>query len=199
MRRLVPVLLVLLATCAGVAAASALVPAGHDHAREAADAGSAGHEPNDDRARVYRLADDPGGREPGWGVRVYESTTGRTCLSAGRVDAQGRFGRAGDDGRLVELPPAPDGACADLGRHPLALSVRQYPARGGHPARAVVYGAVARADTVVELRCEGGPPRRLSTAEGRTFLAVAAGVRLDGCTLTVTPAGGDARSYPLGG
>jgi hypothetical protein len=191
MRRFLPSLLVLLAACAGVAGGTVLVPTSRDQVD------NADLEPGDGAPRVYRIAEDPSGREPGWGVRVYESGTGLGCVSAGRVDDAGRFGRVDADGRLVELPSAPDGACADLAKHPLALSIRRYASRAGQPARGVVYGVVAREGTAVELDCGEGRQSRLDTGRGGAFLAVDTDPRLTGCSLTVTPPGGDARSYEL--
>ncbi|HEX8085244.1 MAG TPA: hypothetical protein VF529_13210 [Solirubrobacteraceae bacterium] len=191
MRRLLPSLLVLLAASAGVAGGTVLVPTSRD------EVDNADLEPGDRAPRVYRIAEDPSGREPGWGVRVYESGTGLGCVSAGRVDDAGRFGRVDAEGRLIELPSAPDGACADLAKHPLALSIRRYASRAGQPARGVVYGVVARPETVVELDCGEGGRRALDTRPGGAFLAVDADPTLTGCVLTVTPRDGDARSYEL--
>ena len=197
MRRLLPVLAVLLVTIAGVAGASALAPSGdtgpHDPEPSNADV-----EPDGNRPATYRLADDPDGGL-GWGLRIYRSATGKTCPNAGRVDGEGRFGRSGDDGRLVELPAAPDGACADLREHPVALAIRRYAGQAGQPARGLVFGVVADASTEVLLRCDGRGDQRLDTSRRGAFLAVSEDGAWTGCSLTVTPASGDERTYALDG
>ncbi|HEX8103883.1 MAG TPA: hypothetical protein VF533_14800 [Solirubrobacteraceae bacterium] len=163
---------VLAATLAGVAAASALTgTASQSEPPPAAEQ----FVPRDGTTRVTPGAADPDGG-PRWGVRTYTSREGQSCVEVGRVTPGGRYGRLEANGEVAELPSAPSGVCGDLDVDPVILAINTRAARGGLPARTVLYGQAA---PDVEAMTAGAPGRAAApvalTGE-RTFVVVAEGI-----------------------
>jgi len=123
--------------------------------------------------RVVQTAPDPGGGLD-WAVRSYVSTSGASCVEAGRIK-DGRFGRLAPDGRFTatDLPDA--GTCASLAAEPVLLAINHYPAAEQRPARTVLFGQ-ARSD-VARLHVDapdGGRP--LAAGIGGGFVLPLAGM-----------------------
>jgi len=104
------------------------------------------------RPLALARAGDPGGGAP-WGLRVYRSATGRTCLAVGRV-VRGRIGLV-QSGQFKEFPGNFAGTCGRMGETHF-LAARREAADGSN----VLYGAVDR--TVRHLHL-------LRSATGRTW------------------------------
>jgi hypothetical protein len=81
---------------------------------------------------VASAVPDPSGGPP-WVVRVYTNTTGRACVQAGRLRADGTFGLI-QRGKFRALPSTVPGTCSGRER-PLFATERR-----SEPARTLVYG-----------------------------------------------------------
>jgi hypothetical protein len=138
-----------------------------------------------DRSLGDTRAADPVERIP-WGLRVYKSVGGQTCLLAGRV-VQGRLGRV-TDGRFHELPADAPGFCNGSDHH-LMLTERSYGAADGD--RTAIYGLADRFVLDLSLAV-GGKVLDLPIADDGTFLLVFRGARaLRGGRLHVRTARGE--------
>ena len=171
MRALLAIALLLAATGAGSATASAFVDGGEvsfEREPEHLLPGPA------ELAAGARAADPAGG--PAWAVRTYVSRTGRLCAERGRV-AAGEFGDLGEEGRLEPRPAGPTGVCADPGRDPVVAAVDRVAAHGAAPARTVVFGASLRRPARAVLRPEGAPELELPIGARGSFIAVLPGLR----------------------
>jgi len=157
----------LVATAAlGVSAASALVsPPPSSVTRHSPVA-----VPGSDRAG--EAVPDPSGGIP-WTVRRYVSTSGGSCVEAGRI-SDGRFGQIHPDGTFSELPLQQGGTCGDLVEEPVLLAINHYPAAGQRPARTVLFG-LARPDvSALEATGPDGARRPLvASIEGGFVLPLA--------------------------
>jgi hypothetical protein len=157
-RALALIALMVLATGAGIAAASSLV----------------GTSPEFEPAPDHLL---PGPAElligataeDDWAVRTYVSRTGLLCVERGRLRA-GIFGDLDARGRLVPRPPGPTGICGDPDS--VVAGVEQLPARGDEPARTFVLGASLRRPSTVTVTPPDGPPVDLPAGPRGAFLGV---------------------------
>ena len=165
----------LLATGAGIAAASTLVPdsPGFESAPQHLLPGPA------ELITGARAPDSEGG--PDWAVRTYIGRTGLLCVERGRLEA-GIFGDLDGRGRLEPRPGGPTGICGDPGD--VVAGVEQLPARGDDPAHTVVIGASLRRPTAVTVAPDGAPPADLPPGPRGSFIGVFPGLR-------------DARELPL--
>jgi hypothetical protein len=160
--------LMLLATGAGIAAASTLI------------AGSTTSEPAPEHLlpgpaelMVGARADDPSGG-PEWAARTYVSRTGLLCVERGRLVA-GIFGDLDAEGRIEPRPGGPTGICGDPAD--VVAGVEQLPARGGDPDRTVVLGASLRRPSSVTVTPAGSPPVELAAGSRGAFIGVFPGLR----------------------
>ena len=127
--------------------------------------------PGSDRAG--QAVPDPTGAIP-WGVRQYVSTSGGSCIEAGRI-SDGRFGQIRPDGAFNELPLQQGGTCGDLAKEPVLLAINHYPAAGQRPARTVLFG-LARSDvSALEVTGPDGVRRPLVAGAGGGFVLPLAG------------------------
>lgn len=116
---------------------------------------------------------DPAGGIP-WAVRRYVSTSGASCVEAGRIRG-GRFGQIRPDGAFSELPVQEGGTCGDLVGEPVLLAINHYPAAGQRPARTVLFGQ-ARLDVAsLHVTVRGGATRPLALGDAREFILPLAG------------------------
>jgi hypothetical protein len=191
MRRLRTVVLVIgamaFAVVVGVAGASALLPT---------PPSLVGQEASEPAGTTFVLgpvvADSDGG--PDWTVRTYPSKTGWTCAHVGRTDGK-VFGRAGTNDEIVPLELPELGSCSDLEKDDFALWVNNYPARAGHEARAVIFGAVAPEADRVALTLDGSS-KDLPVAHG-VFIHPLPASALAGAVVTVTLADGTTHETKL--
>lgn len=121
--------------------------------------------------QIGQIAQDPGPGLP-WAVRSYVSTSGSSCVEAGRME-NGRFGQV-DAGQVFRETPAEQaGSCADLAEDPVLLAINHYPAGEQRAPRTVLFGQ-ARADvTDVAVSGPGGPERLLRGVTGAFILPLA--------------------------
>ncbi|HYH88684.1 MAG TPA: hypothetical protein VEX67_05595 [Solirubrobacteraceae bacterium] len=151
----------------GVSAASAFVAASPPAPTPQSPIARAGSE------RIEQTTRDP---ELGlaWAVRSYISTSGGTCVEAGRLK-NGRFGQIDAGQAFREAPVEEAGTCADLREEPVVLAINHYPAIGQSTPRTVLFGQ-ARAD-VAEVAVTGpdGVKRRLVKGAGGGFVLSFAG------------------------
>ena len=184
-RALIAVVLMVIATGAGIAAASTIMagPAAFERAPEHLLPGP---------AELMVGARSPGaGGEPGWAVRTYVSRTGLLCVERGRLQAD-LFGDLDEQGRLEPRPAGPTGICGDAGRDAVVAGVEQLPAHGEDVAHTVVLGASLRRPTSAVVTPAGGAPVDLPLGARGSFIGVFAGLRpAEDLVLTVTLAGGD--------
>lgn len=164
--RTVKTMAAMVATAAlGVSAASALVsppPASVTRHSPVALPGS---------DRAGQAVPDPSGGIS-WAVRRYVSTTGGSCVEAGRI-SDGRFGQIDPDGAFTELPLQQGGTCGDLVEEPVLLAINHYPAVGQRPARTVLFG-LARPDvSTIEVTGPDGARRPLAGVGGAFVLPLA--------------------------
>lgn len=184
---LVAVPLMLAATGAGIAAASALVPS---------QSGSEGQPdslvPGPGELMTGARAAGEAGR-PEWAVRTYISRTGRLCVERGRLSA-GEFGDIGADGELEPRPAGPTGIC---GEDPVVAAVDRIAASPATPDVTLVYGASLRRPVSVTVAPEGEPPVALPVGPRGSFIGRFPGLRpprslpltvemADGTTRTIT-------------
>lgn len=118
------------------------------------------------------LVPDPAGGLP-WAVRRYVSTSGASCVEAGRV-SDGSFGQIRPDGTFGELPLEQGGTCGDLVEEPVLLAINHYPAAGQRPARTVLFGQ-ARPDVASLHVAIQGEAQPLALGGAREFISPLAG------------------------
>jgi len=144
----------LVATAAlGVSAASAFVGPSPPAPTPQSPIAQAGSE------RIGQTAHDP---RPGllWAVRSYVSTSGGSCVEAGRLK-NGRFGQIDAGQAFRDTPAEQAGACADLGKDPAILAINHYPASGQDAPRTVLFGQAGADVTDVAVTGSSGAERRL--------------------------------------
>lgn len=141
-----------------------------------------------DRRLAAAAAPDPK-EDARWGLRLYTSVGGETCVVAGRV-VGGRLGLL-QNGQFAELPADAPGACGDLtagGEHVFG-TWRTYGTVSG--ARTVLYGATDRTVTALAF----GRPGKFTDipiARDGTFIVVLPGVfALRGQQFRVSSGAGD--------
>jgi len=123
--------------------------------------------------RIAQTMPDP---EAGlrWAVRSYASTSGGSCVEAGRLKS-GRFGQI-DAGQVFRAAPVQEaGSCADLREEPVLLAINHYPAieRGG--PRTVLFGQATAEVAELVVTGPGGLQRRLVPGAGGGFILPLAG------------------------
>jgi hypothetical protein len=180
---------IILATLAGVAGASIVIPSGADTL-----GGPDRVQPDGNGATVSRGESDPGGG-PRWAVRVYRSRTGAVCPEAGRFDGA-RFGRADASGRVTVLPISASGSCTDLTNVPYALVVNRYPAADGQGERTVVFGVATHKVRAIALTTGDGT-RAVDIAPNGAFIAIEPTLDTSGDTVTVTADDGSTTEQSL--
>lgn len=116
-------------------------------------------------------ADPAGGRR--WGMRVFRSAAGETCLAVGRV-AGDRLGVV-RNGQFSELPTRTAGACGPLERDHVVLGDRNYADADVPGGRTILFGAVDRTITAVAVRA-GGVSTPLRVGADGTFILVRKGL-----------------------
>ena len=128
------------------------------------------------RQLALARAADPSAGQP-WGLRVYKSVAGDTCLTLGRVD-RGRLGVI-RDGQFRELPVRTGGMCATLEEHHFLMATTVYSSGAIAGGRTVVYGMVDR--TVRGLRIDEARGSRgaapVPIAADGTYVVVRRGLR----------------------
>ena len=190
MRALLAIVLLLAATGAGIATASAFVDGGDESLEREPEHLLPG--PAEPIAGA-RAAAPSGG--PPWAVRTYVSRTGRLCAERGRL-ARGLFGDVDDGGRFEPRPAGPTGVCADPGRDPVVAAVDQVAAHGATPAHTIVFGASLRRPARAVLRPEAGPELELPIGPRGSFIAVLPGLREPATLpLAVELHGGDVETF----
>lgn len=123
--------------------------------------------------RAGQVVPDPAGAVP-WTVRRYVSTSGGSCIEAGRI-SDGRFGQIHPDGAFSELALEQGGTCGDIVQEPVLLAINHYPAAGQRPARTVLFG-LARPDVAsLEVSGPDGGWRPLVAGTGGEVLLPLAG------------------------
>jgi hypothetical protein len=115
---------------------------------------------------------DPVERQP-WGMRLFKSANGDTCLALGRV-VDGRLGTV-RPGQFKELPTRTAGMCAPLEARHIVMATRTYPNSIIAGSRVVLFGMVDRTVRRLELRSATGPSWPLSVKADGTFLVVRRG------------------------
>jgi hypothetical protein len=139
-----------------------------------------------DRRLAEATAADPVERAP-WGVRVYQSVQGTTCVVAGRV-VGGRLGVL-QSGRFKELASDAPGSCANLIEDHLVATVRNYGAVSGG-ARTVLFGVGDRTVQHVVIDRGGRSTDVPIAADGTFVLAFEGDHVLRSANLRVTSTAG---------
>lgn len=122
------------------------------------------------RQLALAVSPSPGGGAP-WGMRVYRSATGRTCLAVGRV-VHGKLGVV-EAGQFRELPTAYPGQCGTLKKDHYMAGRQGVP--GGYD---VLYGIVDRTVHRLHLmRAATGRTWEVAIADDGTFLVARHGKR----------------------
>lgn len=176
------------AAALGVSAASALVPAPTVPAPQSLMP-VAGSE------RLGPAAADPlGGID--WALRAYTSTSGGSCVEAGRV-SDGRFGQVDAAGAYREQPIDGGGTCGDLAAEPVIVAVNAYPARADRGARTVLFGLAGPrvAGVLVQRPGEAVAARPAIGATGGFLLPLAGTIAATELPVTVTLDDGGRRVY----
>ena len=155
------------AAALGVSAASALVSPTPPTVKRHSPVALAGSD------RAGEAVPDPTGGLP-WAVRRYVSTSGGSCVEAGRI-SDGRFGQIHPDGAFSELPLEQGGTCGDLDAEPVVLAINHYPAAGRRPARTVLFGLVGPDVSALEVTGPDGARRPLVAGSGGGFVLPLAG------------------------
>lgn len=184
-RAVIAVALMLAATGAGIAAASAVVnrEAPFEQAPDRLLPGPA-------ELLTGASAADPAGG-PDWAVRTYVSRTGLLCAERGRL-AGDVFGDLDEQGRLEPRPAGPTGSCGDAAEDPVLAAVDRIAAREGRPAVTIVYGASLRRPRTAVVSPGDGPPESLPIGARGTFIGRFDGLRdPETLPLEVTLAGGE--------
>ena len=191
MRRLAIILSFVAALAAGVAAASAIIPAQGSDTLNGPDA----LQPGGSGARIVATAPDPAGHQD-LAVRVYESKTGLTCPEAARTDGE-NFGQLEADGSFQPLDVEAAGSCIDLTNAPMSVVVNNYAANSAHPAYAAVFGVVSPKVATATIRL-GGHSRPLSVTDG-AYIVATNQAELADAAVEATLTDGSTKTYPLAG
>jgi hypothetical protein len=169
-RPLLAAAMLVLATGAGIATASALIPEAErfetapEHLR-----------PGPAEVLVGARTPDPAGG-PDWAVRTYVSRRGGLCAELGRLQG-GVFGDVGQDGAFAPRPEGATGTCAGDPAERLVVAIRHVQANEGQAARTVLFGASARGLRDLRLSPRGEPGRDLAVGARGSFVAAFAGTR----------------------
>jgi hypothetical protein len=126
------------------------------------------------RQLALATAPDPVQRQP-WGLRLFKSANGDTCLALGRV-VSGRLGIV-RDGRFQELPARTSGMCSPLEDRHIVMASRIFSDSAVAGGRGVLFGIVDRTVTRLRLRSARGTWSPLSVKADGTFLVVRKGRR----------------------
>lgn len=184
MRALLAIVLMLAATGAGIAAASALVPA-----RQSGEAEPDHLMPGPAELLLGPRSADPAGAAE-WGVRTYVSRTGLLCVERGRV-AGPVFGDLDGEGRVRARPAGPTGICGTASS-PVVAGIERVAEHEGLPARTFVLGVSLRHPRTVTVAPVGGTPVVLPIGARGSFIGVFEGVReAEDLPLTVELSNGD--------
>jgi hypothetical protein len=169
-RPLLAAAMLALATGAGIATASALMPES-----ERFETAPQHLLPGPAQVVVGARAPDPGGG-PDWAVRTYVSRTGGLCAELGRLRG-GVFGDVGADGAFVPRAEGATGTCAGDPAEPLVAAIRHSPATQREAARTVLFGASARGLRELRVSPRGEPDLDLAVGARGSFVAAFAGTR----------------------
>jgi hypothetical protein len=191
MRKLAIVLSFVVALVAGVAAASAILPA------QGADTlnGPDTLQPDGSGARIAATTPDPAGHQD-LAVRIYQSKTGLTCPEAARTDGT-NFGQIDADGTFRPLDVQAAGSCIDLTNAPMSVVVNNYAAVGDRPAFAAVFGVVSSKVATATIKL-GGHSRPVSVTGG-AYIVATNQAELADASVQATLTDGSTKSYPLAG
>jgi hypothetical protein len=189
----VAILLMIAATGAGIAAASAVVSPRADFERQP-DALMPG------AAEPLVGARTPGsGDRPGWAVRTYVSRTGLLCAERGHL-AAGMFGDLDESERLVHRPAGPTGTCGDPAEDPVVAVVDRIAAYRRSPDETVVYGASSKPVRSALVTDDNGSSVTLAVGSRGSFIGVLSGLLPpQSLRLTVEFADGESRSISWDG
>jgi hypothetical protein len=158
----------ILACSAGVAAASALIPASPQSVSAELEAIAV---PGSDR--IGAATPDPESGPP-WAVRSYTGGSGRSCVAAARLEND-QFGPM-IGGRVVQLPVDESGSCADLSIDRVQLVVSRFAETADTADRTVIFGrAETGVDSLVVDDPSGTHSLKPSDGDG-TFLIVLSGL-----------------------
>ncbi len=124
------------------------------------------------RRLALASAADPDEHQP-WGLRLFESANGDTCLALGRV-VDGRLGVV-RNGQFQELPARSGGMCAPLEERHIVMAVRDYPNSAIAGSRGVLFGIVDRTVTRLGLRAADGRWSPVPVRADGTFMVVRPG------------------------
>ena len=124
------------------------------------------------RQLALASAADPVERRP-WGLRLFKSANGDTCLTLGRV-VGGRLGVV-RQGQFQELPTRTAGMCAPLERGHVAMATRTFSDSAVAGGRDVLFGIVDRTVTRLRLRSATGAWSPVSVQADGTFVVVRRG------------------------
>jgi hypothetical protein len=126
-----------------------------------------------DRQLALASSRDPRGQQA-WGLRVYKSAGGKTCILLGRV-VGGRLGVV-REGQFKELPSGTAGMCGAVRLVHVIAAARTYsPATAN--SRTVLYGVVDRTVTRLHVLSVSGKATPVRIAPDGTFILVRAGSR----------------------
>jgi hypothetical protein len=106
-------------------------------------------------------------------VRSYVSTSGDSCVEAGRIK-DGRFGLVEPDGRFTETAVQEAGTCGSLVADPVLLAMNHYPAAEQRTARTVLFGQARPDVAAMQVGVPGGE-RPLVAGSGGGFVLPLAG------------------------
>jgi hypothetical protein len=145
--------------------------------------------------RIGPTAADPTGGID-WALRVYTSTSGGSCVEAGRVTGDG-FRQIDATGAQRALPLAAAATCGDLATEPVILAVNAYPARGDRDARTVLFGRASPsvAEILVQRRDGSVQARPAIGAAGGFLLPLAGTIAASELPVTITLDDGRRRTY----
>ena len=189
MRRLAILLSFVVALAAGVAAASAIIPAQGSDTLNGPDT----LQPDGGGARIAATTPDPAGHQD-LAVRVYQSETGLTCPEAARTDGT-NFGQLDADGTFRPLDVEAAGSCVDLTNAPMSVVVNNYAANSAHPAYAAVFGVVSPKVAATTIRL-GGQSRPVSVTNG-AYIVATDQAELADASVQATLTDGSTKTYPL--
>ena len=184
MRGLLAIVLMVAATGAGIAAASAFVPA-----RQSGEAEPDHLMPGPAEPLLGPRSADPTGAAE-WGVRTYVSRTGLLCVERGQL-AGPVFGDPDDEGRVQARPAGPTGICGTASS-PVVAGVERVAEHEDLPARTFVLGVSLRHPRSVTVTPVGEPPVELPIGARGSFIGVFEGLRdAEDLPLTVELKDGD--------
>lgn len=115
---------------------------------------------------------DPVEHQP-WGLRLFKSANGDTCLTLGRV-VGGRLGVV-RDGQFRELPTRTAGMCTPLEDRHIVMATRTFSDSAIAGSRSVLFGIVDRTVTHLDLRSASGTPAPIAVKADGTFVVVRQG------------------------